>query len=677
MESIRYVRGIGPKKAALFEKLGVLTLKDALSFYPRGYEDRRQAVPIASLEEGGKALIRAVAATAPYQGTVKGGMKITRLKVFDGSGAVMLTWFGRQYLASKLKVGESYLFFGRVQGVGAKREMVNPELESGEGGTLLGRILPVYPLTAGLTRLDVQKVIRAALDALPAEYPDFLPERLLKKYKLPNRRQALFDIHAPADFKKAARARKRLIFEELLLFCCGLERLKQGRRGETGLLFPDLSLERFYKAVPFALTGAQLRVIGECEADIKAGRPLNRLIQGDVGSGKTMVAAALCVLAAQNGYQAAVMAPTEILANQHYQTLAPLFDRLGISCALLTGSMTAANKRAQAARLASGEAAVAIGTHALIQETVTFLNLGMAVVDEQHRFGVLQRAALTAKGTAPHLAVMSATPIPRTLALILYGELDVSVIDELPPGRQAVKTYAVGEDMRARITAFLDKQCAQGGQAYVICPLVGESETGLERQNALGYCQALKKALPDRSIGLIHGRMPAAEKDDVMGRFAAGELDILVSTTVIEVGVNVPNATLMVIEDAGCFGLSQLHQLRGRVGRGERQSYCVLFGADKGEKVRERLKLLCRVSDGFELSRYDLELRGPGDFFGRRQHGLPELHIADLAGDMRVLDAARQSAQELLAESPDLTLFPLLKEKVLEMFQKEYGNIFN
>ena len=478
--------------------------------------------------------------------------------------------------------------------------------------------------------------------------------------------------------EQAQQARHRMVFEELFLLSCGMGFLRSGREGKQGARLRDLSLGAFYRALPFELTGAQRRAIEACTMDIAAGKPLRRLVQGDVGSGKTMVAAALCCLAANNGRQAAIMAPTELLAQQHMQTLGPLLQKLGISCGLLTGSLGAKKKREITQQMEDGTLSVAIGTHALLSEQVRFHDLAVAVVDEQHRFGVNQRASLTEKGENVHLLVMSATPIPRTLALLIYGDLDVSIIDELPPGRQKIKTYAVSEKTRPRIDRFIDNQCADGGQVYVVCPLVEDSENmDSVRNSAEHTAERLAKVLPHRTVSLVHGRTKAAEKEQIMSDFAAGRIDILVSTTVIEVGVNVPNATLMVVEDADCFGLSQLHQLRGRVGRGNRQSFCIFYGADRGAEARERLSTLVHTNDGFVIAQKDLEMRGAGDFFGTRQHGLPPMKMANLAGDTRLLDQARQEADALLEQDPELEGQPLLKAKVQKLFSQYGEGSFN
>lgn len=675
-DSVQFAKGIGPKKAKLLEKLHIRTLRDALETYPRDYEDRTKITPIADIDDEDKYCVRGIVGTAPALRRIRKGLDLTKTTVFDETGTLNITYFNNKYAAATLREGQEYLFYGSVQGYGRGRTMVSPQSEPvPKTGEPIGRIVPVYPLTAGVSQRNMEQVTESALAAVAGDWPDPLPELLRVKYNLVDASDALISIHRPQTMRDVAEARRRMIFEELFLLCCGLQQLKERRRADEGLLFANTDLSAFFAALPFSPTGAQRRAITEQAADVVSGRPMNRLVQGDVGSGKTIVAAALCVLAAQNGYQAAFMAPTEILAAQHAKSLTPILEKLGITLTLLTGSMTAAQKRETLARIESGAAQVVVGTHALIQQSVQFANLGAVVADEQHRFGVTQRAALAAKGHAPHILVMSATPIPRTLALIMYGDLDVSILDEVPPGRTPVETYAVGQNMRQRITRFIDKQIALGGQAYVVCPLVEEGETNLK--SAEQHAIDLQKALPHRRVAVLHGRMKNAEKDRIMREFSENQYDILVSTTVIEVGVDVPNANLIVVEDAERFGLSQLHQLRGRVGRGTRQSFCVFFGADKGETARERLKTLCKTSDGFEIARADLAQRGPGDFFGRRQHGLPALHIADIAADLALMQSAREEAEELLSHDPTLETYPLLHDRVRRMFENSGDEAFN
>lgn len=673
-DSISAVKGIGPKKQALFYKLGIHTLHDAQEYYPRDYEDRTRIVPVAQLAEGQRAAICVIIGTEPVTRRVRKGLDITRIKVFDASGALWLTYYNNRYGTAVLHVGSTYVFYGKVQGSGAQRTMIAPASEFvPKGAQPPRRMYPIYPLTAGLTQKDFGRVMAEALEVPSGQ--EWLPEEIAARYQLVSHAQAVRLIHQPPDARAVVQARRRLIFEELFLLCCGLARLKDRRTAVEGLCFSKGVPEDFWKLLLFAPTGAQARAACEIWQDVQTGRPMNRLVQGDVGSGKTVLAALLCYLAAQNGYQSAIMAPTEILAAQHMESLQGIFGSVGIRCALLLGSMTAKQKAECKAKIAAGEVQVVIGTHALIQKDVAFQNLGAVVVDEQHRFGVSQRAMLHEKGQTPHVLVMSATPIPRTLALILYGDLDVSVVDELPPGRTPVETFAVGEHMRRRIEAFIEKQLVAGGQAYVVCPLVEEGELALKSAEEHG--EALQKCLPHRNIGILHGKMKAADKDAVMRRFAQGEIDVLVATTVIEVGVNVPNACLMVIEDADRFGLSQLHQLRGRVGRGTRQSYCICFGADKGAQAKERLKVLCGTNDGFEIARADLAQRGPGDFFGKRQHGLPVLRVADLAADLSLMQQAKDEAARLLDGDPVLAGYPALRERVQQMFSDHAQEIFN
>ncbi len=670
--SIRSVRGIGPKKAAILERLGIHTLQDALLFYPREYEDRTKIIPIGQLsptDAHEKCCICAVIGTAPQHSHIRQGMDITKLRVFDPSGVLQIVYFNNKYAAAQLRAGETYLFFGAVQKNGKHLQMISPAHEKCRDDAPNGRICPVYPLSAGITQRDIRQIVHTALQHIDTAIPDPLPQDMREKYAFPSLAESLQNIHQPPCMADAETARRRFIYEELFVLCCGLAYLKTRRQAERGIQFLDINLSPFWKQLGFPPTAAQRRVVDDILQDVTGGHPMNRLVQGDVGSGKTAIAAALCALAIQNGFQAAVMAPTEILAAQHYETFQRIFAPLGVQIRLLSGSLSAGQKRAIKAQIADGSVHLIIGTHALIQQDVTFRQLGAVVVDEQHRFGVQQRALLSAKGQLPHVLVMSATPIPRTLALLVYAELEVSVLDELPPGRAPVETYAVGEPMRTRIYRFIEKQCQDSGQVYVVCPLVQKGE--LDLKNASDHAADLQQHFPRRKIGLMHGKMRQSEKDAVMQQFAAGTIDILVSTTVIEVGVNVPNATLMVVEDAQRFGLSQLHQLRGRVGRGKRQSYCIFFGVDQGAQARERLQLLSQTSDGFAIAKADLQQRGPGDFFGNRQHGLPQLHIADMLSDVQWLQNAQQDAAQLLQKTTDFSAFPVLREAIERLFRKQ------
>lgn len=668
---VRYVKGIGEQRAKGLEKLGIRTLRDLISYFPRAYDDRRAYKKIKDLVDGENACVEALAAAAPTLNRIRKGLELVKLRAVDETGALDVTFFNQTYRKDNLHAGETYVFFGRAEASGRKRAMANPIVER-EGERLqTGRIMPIYPLTAGISQLTLVKAMQQGLAACQQLLPDPLPDQVRRELQLCHIGYAYEQIHFPAGEEELAVARRRLVFEELFLLAIGLKRLR-GRRDELACQpWRDTDLGDFYAALPFSLTGAQRRAIDGIRADLASGRPMNRLVQGDVGSGKTMVAAAALLCAVRNGRQAALMAPTEILAEQHYQGLAPLLEKLGVRTVFLTGAMRVRERRAVLAALESGEAQVAIGTHALITADVAYRSLGLVVTDEQHRFGVAQRSALAAKGDRPHLLVMSATPIPRTLALMIYGDLDVSVIDELPPGRQKIDTFSVPGSYRQRIYKFLDKEIAAGRQAYVICSMVEENDQiPDDRKAAAEYAKMLQEQVfPHLAVACVHGRMKPREKDKVMSAFAAGEIHILVSTTVVEVGVDVPNATVMVVEDADRFGLSQLHQLRGRVGRGRHKSYCILISDNRNEETRARLKVMTQTGDGFKIAEEDLRLRGPGDFFGQRQHGLPSLKVADLTCDMALLHEAQQAAADLLARDPELSGCPETARRLEEMFE--------
>ena len=667
---VRYIKGIGEQRAKALNKLGICTLRDLIAWFPRKYDDRRQAKRIADLVPGETACVAAMIATPPTVSHIRKGMDLVKVRAVDETGVLDVTFFNQTWLKNQLVQGETYIFYGKAEGNLLRRTMASPIVEQEGRGEFTGRIVPIYPLTAGVSQLILSRSIRQGLDACAAILPDVLPDEVRQAHQLCRIGYAYENIHFPEDEKALDLARRRLAFEELFLFTIGLKRLRNRR--ETVHVPPcgAVDMEAFYSALPFTLTDAQRRCVEEALRDMRSGQPMNRLCQGDVGSGKTMVAAACVYFCVKNGRQAALMAPTEILAQQHYNGLAPLLETLGIRCALLTGSTKAATKRSICAQLASGEIDFAIGTHALITEGVEYADLGLVVTDEQHRFGVAQRAALAAKGQHPHTLVMSATPIPRTLALILYGDLDVSIIDQLPPGRQPIETYSVPGSYHPRVYTFIRKLVNEGRQAYVVCPMVEENdELPDERKAVTEYAKKLQtEVFPDLKVAFVHGKMKPREKDAVMTAFAAHETDILVSTTVIEVGVDVPNAAIMVIENAERFGLSQLHQLRGRVGRGKHQSYCILISDNKNEETKQRLKVMTKTADGFKIAEEDLRLRGPGDFFGERQHGLPGLRIADIGCDTKLLQEAQQAAEALLEKDPDLTGYPATAERVSQLF---------
>ncbi len=669
-DGIQYLKGVGPKRAELFAKLDVRTVGGLLALYPRAYIDFSAPFTVATAPYGDAAAVRAEVLEIKPMVRISGGRTMLRVVCADETAALNLVFFNNPYVANKLAPGSEYLFYGKVGGGFAEREMVAPVfIPVGETAPLS----PVYPATAGLSSAAIGAAVRRALDAVD-DVPEPLPEHLLEKYALPQKRDALRMIHAPESHEDVKNARRRLIFEELFCVQLGLLQMRGREERLSGAPMKAADPAAFYAALPFAPTGAQRRAVEEAFADMAGKHPMNRLLQGDVGSGKTLVAAAAVWLAAQNGYQSVLMAPTEILARQHADTLEKLLRPLDIGVALLTSSVKGAARKNALAAIAAGHAQLVVGTHAVLSEPVEFANLGLAVTDEQHRFGVRQRGQLAKKADSPHLLVMSATPIPRTLALLMFGDLDLSILDEMPPGRTPVKTYAVTGKKREAMFGFLAREIAAGRQVYIVCPLIEEGESGLLAATA--YIDDIARPLlPRANIGLMHGKMKPAEKDAVMRAFREGEIDCLVSTTVIEVGVDVPNATVMVIEDAERYGLSALHQLRGRVGRGAAESYCVLVSDHAGEAARERLRFLCHTSDGFEIARYDLETRGPGDFFGSRQHGLPDLKIADLAADTRVLKAAQQEALAMAEQDPGLKdpAHAGIKQAVAELFSGSFA----
>ena len=676
-DPVTILKGVGPTKAKQFAALNIHTLEDLICHFPRGYEDRTRFVEIAALEVDRPACFRAVVMNTPRTNHIRKGLDITRVQVADHSGRLNLVFFNQKFTTEQLQYGREYIFYGTLTGDYMGYNMTSPSFESPESTPITTRrVLPIYPLTAGLSNASVLKAVQQALMLCdpPAE---ILPPEVLEKYDILPATEAYYAIHAPKTMEEAEKARKRLIFEEFFVFSAGLALMRASRAQKKTAPYANLDLRPFYAALPFTLTGAQDRAIREIAADFGKGTPMNRLVQGDVGSGKTMVAAAAAYLAVQNGRQTALMAPTEILAEQHYNSLSKLLTPLGVSVCLLTGSMTVKQKRETRQAIEENQVQLVIGTHALLSESTVFGNLGLVIADEQHRFGVGQRSALSAKGQDPHLLVMSATPIPRTLALLLYGDLEVSILDELPPGREPVDTFLVTESYRARINAFIRKQVAEGHQCYVVCPAVEEGEE-LNLKAAETWAETLQqRVFPDLRIALLHGQMKGAQKEQVMAQFASHQADVLVATTVIEVGVDVPNATLMVIEDADRFGLSQLHQLRGRVGRGGAKSYCILISQNKNPDTNARLKALCKTTDGFKIAEEDLALRGPGDFFGSRQSGLPVFRVASLNCDLATLKLAQAASVEWIEKmgTADTPESQALRNRIAELFQRAQGTM--
>lgn len=654
---LKFYKGVGEKRAQLFEKLGVDSSDALLRYYPREYEDWSNCISVgeakANADSGEICCIRATISSQVRSVRLKGNRLLFSARAVDEEGnGFRVTFFNNSYIPKMLVLGSSYIFRGKLFVGSNGAEMTSPMFDSAD----CNRIVPVYRATEGLPSRQIAKVVEQVLDELPEDLADPLPEYIRAKYKLCHICYALKQIHFPDDNETLATARDRLVFEELLILQLGLLRLKGRRRGTAGVTITENHSEEFWKMLPFEPTNAQKRAAFEAIKDMSsAGQPMSRLLQGDVGSGKTAVAAAVCHTAAKNGIQSALMAPTEILAEQHFRSFSDLLEPCGIRVGLLTGSMTAAQKRNVRELAALGMIDVLIGTHALISDGVEFASLGLVITDEQHRFGVNQRGALAAKGNNPHVLVMSATPIPRTLALIIYGDLDISVLDEMPKGRIPISTYFVDSGKRERAYNFVKKHVADGYQGYVICPLVEEGENSGDMKAAQSYAESLTEGyLKGCRVGLLHGRMKGAEKDGVMQAFAAGELDVLVSTTVVEVGVNVPNAVIMIIENAERFGLSQLHQLRGRVGRGNIQSYCILISDAKNDAAVSRLRIMCSTNDGFVIANEDLKQRGPGDFFGSRQHGLPDMKIANMMTDMQIFSMAQEAAKDILLRDPDL-----------------------
>ena len=663
---IQFLKGVGEKRALLLNKLGIDTIGALLRFYPRSYKDWSNIKPIYESPMDIPVCIKGKIISEITERYICQNMTIYKFAIADQSGEAVITIFNNKYLAAKLHTGSEYLFYGKLTGAYFAREMSSPEISPINNGG----IRPIYRATQGLGSKAIEKIVKNALVSNIGEDP--LPISVKEKYGLCDLRFALENIHFPRSKEALERARKRLVFEELFVLQTGLSLLKFKNKRNSPFQIKNNFKEEYKALLPYPLTSAQDRVIDECLSDMLSSRLMNRLVQGDVGSGKTAVAAALCFIAARNGYQAALMAPTEILARQHYNTLSALLEPKGISCAKLIGSMSKKEKNEAYFSISSGEASVVIGTHALISDGVEFKNLALVITDEQHRFGVAQRSKLAGKGTSPHTLVMSATPIPRTLGLVIYGDLDISVIDEYPKGRQQVESYCVSGELRPRVYNYIKKHLDEGRQGYIVCPLVEENDT-LDIKPAQEYYEKLKSGVfSDYEIGLLHGKMKPRQKDEVMRRFAEGEIQLLICTTVVEVGIDVPNAAIMVIENAERFGLSQLHQLRGRVGRGGYKSTCIFISDVEDGNTKKRLDVIKNNTDGFKIANEDLKLRGPGDFLGNRQHGLPRLNIADISADLNTLRISGDAARELIKEDSRLEReeHQALKQEITEFYNK-------
>mgnify|MGYP000090495760 FL=1 len=660
-QSVQYVKSVGPAKVSLLNNLNIFTLEDLLTYFPRDYEDRSKTKSIADLINGEEVTIEAKVVSEVNINRIRKNMTVLKTIVEDNTGRCTITWFNQTYIKQHIKKGETYKFFGKAINEFNHFEMRNPVFDKIDSSKNTGKIMPVYPTTYKLSQTAIRQAIENALNMTKGKLEETLPDYLLKEYNLLDLQNSLEQIHFPTDAEHRMQARKRLVFEELLTMQLALLELKGSSEKSKGIVFDkNAKMSDIINTLPFKLTKAQLRVLAEIDSDMESEKTMNRLLQGDVGSGKTVVSIISAYKAVKSGYQVAIMAPTAILATQHMEEFSKILAPLGIKCELLLGATTPKNKKDILERLQNGEINVLIGTHALITENVTFKNLGLVVTDEQHRFGVKQRTAIAAKGNNPDILVMTATPIPRTLALILYGDLDISIIDELPPNRKKIETYAVTKQMEERINKFIKKNIDEGRQIYVVCPLVEEKEEDENTKELRAVKEWTKiykeQIFPEYRVECVYGKMKPKEKDEIMKNFKEGEIDILVSTTVIEVGVNVPNANIMVVENADRFGLAQLHQLRGRVGRGQYQSYCVLKYNSKCSQVgKERMKTMQETNDGFVIAEKDLELRGTGEFFGTKQHGIPEFKIANLFVDMPMLKSVQSVALKIESEDKGLT----------------------
>lgn len=653
-QSVQYIKGVGPQRAALLQKLNIYTLEDLITYFPRDYEDRSKPKKISQLVDGEEALIEAIAISKISEVKIRKNMVIEKLIVRDETGSCVISWFNQKYLKGKFEIGCKYSFFGKAAVKYGKIEILNPVFDNNETNKNTGKIIPIYPSTYSLTQGSIRRAIENGLSLINENLEETLPEYLLKEYNLLDLNNAIKQIHFPKDFEEYQKARTRLVFEELLGMQIALLNLKKENTQDEGISFPEtVKMSNVINELPFKLTKAQLRVLEEIDGDMEKSKPMNRLLQGDVGSGKTIVSIIAAYKAVKSGYQAAIMAPTAILASQHLEEFNKILNQYNIKCEILLGGTNKKKREEILDKIKNGEIDILIGTHSLLVEDVEFNKLGLVVTDEQHRFGVRQRGTIVAKGNNPDVLVMTATPIPRTLALILYGDLDISIIDELPPNRKKIETYAVNRSMEERINAFILKNLQDGRQAYVVCPLVEENEE-INAKSVIETTEKYKKILTDYRVEYIHGKMKPKEKERIMQEFKEGKINVLISTTVIEVGVNVPNATLMIIESAERFGLAALHQLRGRVGRGDKQSYCILKYNATTQVAKQRMEIMQKTNDGFVIAEKDLELRGTGEFFGTKQHGIPEFKIANLFEDMEILKRVQSIAIKIQQEDPNL-----------------------
>ncbi len=672
---LRFLKGVGPARVEILNKLGLFTLKDIINYFPREYEDRGNYKKIIEVIDGETVAIKAIISSNVSETRVRRNMVIYKVIAKDETGSMILTWFNQPYIKKQLKMGEEYSFYGKVKNTLGRIEMQSSVFDESNKVKNTGKIIPIYPLTSGITQNVFRSIVETAVKTASGNLEDSLPEWIRVQNNLDDIETAIKNIHFPEYLGQFDKARYRLAFEELLTMQLGLLRFKEkGKEDIKGISFAkDERMDELLKTLPYTLTNAQKKVWKEIDKDMKSEKSMNRLVQGDVGSGKTVVATMAMFKAVRNGYQAALMAPTAILARQHYEGISKMVSSFGIKVHLLTGDVTKKNKQIILDELKNGEIDMIIGTHALIEENVEFKNIGLVITDEQHRFGVRQRGILSSKGEKVDTLVMTATPIPRTLAIILYGDLDISIIDELPPGRQKINTFAVRRNMEERVNNFVIKEILNGRQAYIVCPLVEESENMDGVKSVTEQLEYYGKVFKDFNVEMLHGKMRPKEKDEIMARFKANEIQVLISTTVIEVGVDVPNSTIMIVENAERFGLAQLHQLRGRVGRGKFKSYCILKYDSKSDVVRQRMEIMQKSNDGFVISEKDLELRGPGDFFGTKQHGIPEFKVANLFIDVPILKIAQNVANIINEDDPNLELPEngLLLQKIEELFKEK------